>query len=361
MNLTYQNGIALLQWYLANKREMPWRDTGNAYDVWLSEIMLQQTRIEAVKPKYIAFKKALPTIESLSQCNDEKLMKLWEGLGYYSRARNLKKCAITLVEQYDGKLPQDVSTLKKLPGIGPYTAGAISSIAYNQIASAVDGNVLRILARVFLDSRDIRMQEVRKDYEDVILAFLTEYQNDLLKYDAEANAHITQGLMELGETICIPNGKPNCTLCPLADGCKAHQTHATDQIPYRSALKERKIVPRTLFIIRDGDRFLLHKRQAKGLLAGLYEFPGIDQHLNKSQIGKQIEKLGLEALKVNLLPTSKHIFTHLEWHMQAYEVFVSNIDVLQSDEYLLLTKKELQQFAIPSAFKKYIEYYSLKE
>ncbi len=359
--MTLQQAKELIAWYNENKRDLPWRDTNDPYDVWLSEIMLQQTRIQAVWDKFLLFKKELPTIEALSQCEDDRLMRLWEGMGYYSRARNLKKCAIELVHSYNGILPKDKETLKKLPGIGPYTAGAISSIAYNQPCPAVDGNVMRVMARILNDDRDIRSEALKKEYEALLQELYTSNSKALLAYDPLAFSHLTQGLMELGEVRCIPNGTPQCITCPFSTTCEAKIENTTDRIPYRSSLKQRRIINRTLLIIQDGDRFLLHKRPTEGLLAGLYEFIGIDETLNKKQVIGETQNLGFQPVRISILPKSKHIFSHLEWHMTAYEIKVENMTDFQKDNYVLLTKKELQDFAIPSAFKTYVEYYALRD
>ncbi len=345
-------GNQLVHWYQTNKRELPWRDTGNAYDVWISEIMLQQTRIEAVKPKFQLFKQTYPTIESLANADDDQLMRVWEGLGYYSRARNLKKCAIVLVERYNGTLPSDYHELIQLPGIGPYTAGAITSIAYQKPHSAVDGNVMRVIARIYGIKDDIRDPKLKKEVE----AFIDGY----LKKEPSQSSDFNQGLMELGEVVCLPNGQPKCDQCPLVKECNAHITNSTDTIPYRSSLKQRKIIQRTLLIIRDGDKFLIHKRKKTGLLAGLYEFIGIDSKLTQKEIISLLETNDIHPLHIKKLPDSKHIFTHLEWHMNAYEITVEQIDSFKKEDYLLLDRSELSTKAIPSAFKKYIDFYTLR-
>lgn len=349
------DAIALSDWYQKNKRSLPWRDTGNPYDVWLSEIMLQQTRIEAVKDKFIAFKKELPSIRDLAECGDDRLMKLWEGMGYYSRARNLKKCAQVLMKEYHGKLPDDYESLIKLPGIGPYTAGAVASIAYGKPAAAVDGNVLRVLARYFNNARDIRDAGVRKEYDSCIRNVFRE------KSDPDFVRNFNQGLMELGETVCIPKGSPLCPQCPFRSSCQASIAGCTGRIPFRSSLKKRKIVNRTILVIRDGSKFLLHKRPEKGLLAGLYEFPGVDAFLTRKEAAGEVQKLGAEPFVIKRLPDSKHIFTHLEWHMHAWEVKVGDVESLRMENCLFLSKKELQNFAVPSAFHAYKDWYSLND
>lgn len=345
-------GNKLIEWYRQNKRSLPWRDTGNAYDVWLSEIMLQQTRIEAVKPKFHLFKETFPTIEDLSKADDDVLLRVWEGLGYYSRARNLKKCAQILVNQYNGKLPEKYDQLIKLPGIGPYTAGAITSIAYHKPHSAVDGNVLRIFARLFEITDDIRDTKTKDNIQTIIDTYLKKYP--------EQSSDFNQGCMELGEVICVPNGKPKCDMCPIYEFCLASMHNKTEKIPYRSALNKRKIINRTLLIIRDGAHFLVHKRGTNGLLAGMYEFIGVESFLTKDEIIHTLEKENIYPLKIKKLPDAKHIFTHLEWHMHAYEITVEQIESIEKEDYMLFDKTDLSSKAIPSAFKKYKDYYALR-
>ena len=350
MLLKPDEGKALVSWYRENKRDLPWRDTGNAYHVWVSEIMLQQTRIEAVREKYIRFIEELPDIRSLAAVPDDRLMKLWEGLGYYSRARSLKKCAQTLVNEYDARLPADHEALKKLPGIGPYTAGAIASIAFDLPHPAVDGNVLRVLARFTGLRDDIRDPAVRKTFE----AQLQEYMTAA----GVKPSDFTQALMELGETLCGVRSAA-CGDCPLKGRCTAFREGLTKEIPYRSKLKERKIAERTLLVIRDHERFVIRKRADSGLLAGLYEFIGTDGSLGPKEALLETEKLGFQAMKITRLPDSKHIFSHLEWHMKAYEVLCGEITEIH-EPYLALKKKELQDTAFPSAFQTYLKWYSVR-
>ena len=359
MMLELQEATALLNWYNSNHRDLPWRDTGDAYDVWISEIMLQQTRVEFVKERFLRFKEVLPDIAALAQCEEDVLMKLWEGMGYYNRARNLKKCAQVLCECYNGTLPETYAELIALPGIGPYTAGAISSIAYNHPVSAVDGNVMRILARKTADARDIRETSLKTEYSNAVQQFYDTNYEQLKQSCPRLPSLLNQALMELGALVCVPNGAPHCQECPWANCCKAYLTDSTDRIPYRSPLKQRVIQNRTILVIRDGDRFLLHKRPQGGLLGGLYEFPGVDTFLGKQEALHTVEQLGLTPVRIHVLPESKHIFSHIEWHMHAFEVQVTNIETLEQEDFLLLSKKELQKFAVPSAFHTYKEYYSL--
>lgn len=354
MKLSIEAATGLVQWYNANKRTLPWRDTGNPYDVWLSEIMLQQTRIEAVREKYILIHNTLPDIASLAACDEQTLLRLWEGLGYYSRARNLHRCAITLMEQYGGKLPADYEQLLKLPGIGPYTAGAISSIAFGIPVPAVDGNVMRVIARLFEITEDVRNPSTKTMIEEMISSLFTTV------HDAHFVSSFNQGIMELGETVCLPNGEPHCYKCPLQHYCKAMKTGSWKQLPYRSPLRKRTIQNRTLLIIRDSDRFLIHKRPSTGLLAGMYEFYGVDEHLSRKQAIEKAGELGFFPLSIHPLPSSKHIFTHLEWHMKAYEIIVADASDFCKDDFLLVDAKQLADLPIPSAFRTYTYTYALR-
>ena len=347
---------SLVSWYRKNKRSFPWRDTKDPYHVWISEIMLQQTRTEAVISYFERFLKQVPDIKSLSLIEDDDLNRLWEGLGYYSRARNLKKCAIKLMEEHNGKLPEDYEALLKLPGIGPYTAGAIMAIGFGRPYPAIDGNVLRVLARYFAIEDDIRQDATK----NVITKSVEDYYRKT-EPDQAFVKDLSQAFMDLGATVCIPNGAPRCDLCPLRENCQAYEQKLIEKIPYRSPLKQRKIIDRTLFIIRNGDRFLLRKREEKGLLAGLYEFIGVDEKLNAEKTKEYLTEKGYDVLHLKKLPDSKHVFSHIEWHMDAYEIKIGNWDIPLKENEILVNKKELQKLAIPSAFNTYIEYYALRE
>ena len=347
---------ALTDWYHRNKRTLPWRDTGNPYDVWISEIMLQQTRVEAVIPRFLAFRRELPDIPALAACPPTRLMKLWEGMGYYSRARNLQKCAAVLAAEYGCELPAGTEELIRLPGIGPYTAGAIAAIAFCQPVPAVDGNVLRVLARIFAVADDIRAESTKTAITAAIADF---YRREQISDPAFISA-FTQALMELGALVCVPNGVPHCEACPLRGDCAAFREQLTDRIPYRSPLKQRRIVPLTVLVIRDGSRFALRRRPARGLLAGLYEFPNLPGHQGREEVIRYMETMQVPVLRIRKLPDARHVFTHLEWQMSGYELTVENMDTLPMPDTVLLTKKELQFFAVPSAFDVYMKYYDLR-
>ena len=339
---------ALLLWYQQNKRDLPWRHTSDPYRIWISEIMLQQTRVEAVKPYYARFLETCPDIQTLASLPEEKLMKLWEGLGYYSRARNLQKAARVVVENYGGVMPNTYEELLKLPGIGEYTAGAIASIAYGERVPAIDGNVLRVLARVSASEADITLPETKKEFRKALALIVPAEAGDF-----------TQSLIELGATVCAPNREPMCEVCPLSDTCAAYRRGKTGEIPVRSPKKPRRIEEKTVFLIRDGDRTALSKRPPKGLLCGLYELPNVEGHLSEDAVLQHLRSLGFEPLRIQKLEDAKHIFTHIEWHMIAYDVQITpEFDGLHGRSGMLLVpNRELHQsYAIPSAFGAYVKY-----
>jgi A/G-specific adenine glycosylase len=310
----------LVDWYKRGHRDLPWRRTRDPYRIWISEIMLQQTRVEAVIPYYERFLTALPTIRDLAECPEDELMKLWEGLGYYSRARNLKKAAQVIMENYGGKMPADHDAILSLPGIGPYTAGAISSIAFGLPFSAVDGNALRILTRVACDGRNIAEEKTKK-------AITADLDQDMQegKWDF-GPGDLNQAMMELGATVCLPNGEPQCQACPWREQCLARQRKCIHDYPVKSKPKARRIEERTILLIRDGDRVLLRKRPDKGLLAGLYEFPGLEGHVSEKDALEYARGLGLDPLQVETGEEARHIFSHVEWRMTSYVIRVASVD-----------------------------------
>ncbi len=336
---------ALLSWYRANHRDLPWRRTRDPYCIWLSEIMLQQTRVEAVKPYYARFLEVCPTVSALAEYPEDGLMKLWEGLGYYSRARNLQKAARMIVCEYEGRMPNSYEALRKLPGIGEYTAGAIASIAFGERVPAIDGNVLRVLSRVSGSCEDITRPETKKQMREALYPCVPTEAGDF-----------TQALIELGATVCVPNGEARCHACPLCSVCVAHRDGLCDELPVRSAKRPRRIEPLTVLLLRDGDRTVLHKRPEKGLLAGLYELPNLAGHIEEEKMPETIRALGFEPLQIKRLEDAKHIFTHIEWHMIAYDVRISpEFDGPSPDsELFAVSNSDLHGvYAIPSAFAAY--------
>ncbi|MBQ9132010.1 MAG: A/G-specific adenine glycosylase [Clostridia bacterium] len=346
--LTREGILALLSWYEKNKRELPWRKTKAPYRIWISEIMLQQTRVEAVKPYYFRFLEACPNVRALAELPVDDLMKLWEGLGYYSRARNLQKAAREVVERYGGQMPRSYEELRALPGIGDYTAGAVASIAYDLRVPAVDGNVLRVLARVSGSRSDITQQRVKNQYREALFRVIPEEAGDF-----------TQSLIELGATVCVPNGPPKCQDCPLRGECVACGEGSQAELPVRAAKKARRVEKKTVLLIRDGERTALRKRPDKGLLAGLFELPNTEGHLSLEELPAHIRALGLEPLHLERLEDAKHIFSHIEWHMVAYSVRIApEFDGWHAASGMLLVPNEElhERYAIPSAFSAYVKY-----
>ncbi len=329
----------LLGWYEKNKRELPWRADKDPYHVWVSEIMLQQTRIEAVMGYYARFLETLPTVEDLAAVCDEKLLKLWEGLGYYSRARNLKKAAQVIVQQYGGAFPQTYEELVQLPGIGAYTAGAIASICFNQPVTAVDGNVLRVLARLTGDRSNVLLPQTKKQAEKVLGSVLPP----------ESGA-FNEGLMELGETVCLPNGAPLCENCPLKDFCTAFQQNLTAELPVRIKEAKRRREALTVFILQTPQgEIALRRREQSGLLAGLYELPNTQGKLSEQDAAALLNEWGLQAQSMALRPAIKHIFTHIEWQMHPCTVSVKE----KNDLFIWAPPSALQdEYALPTAFQK---------
>ena len=330
----------LTAWFAENARDLPWRRDVTPYRVWVSEIMLQQTRVEAVKPYFQRFVTALPDVASLAAADDEFLHKLWEGLGYYSRVRNMKKCAVQLMQSYGGELPQTVDELQKLPGIGSYTAGAIASIAFGVPAPAVDGNVLRVLSRLCNSDADIAQASVKKQAEQTVMQMIPQ----------ENVSAFTQSLFELGATVCLPGSDAKCERCPIKQYCLARQYETVGVLPRHSAKPPRRIEHHTVLLLRENGKYMLRKRPEKGLLAGLWEFPNIPGQADEAQAVSAARKLGFEPLRVRVLPSAVHIFTHKEWHMTAFLMD----GTFESENAVTADADELERvYALPSAFAVY--------
>ena len=339
--------IPLTDWYRKNKRDLPRRHNPDAYRVWVSEIMLQQTRVEAVKGYYDRFLKALPTVKDLAEAQEDKLLKLWEGLGYYNRVRNMQKAAQQIMVDYHGIFPDTYEEILKLKGIGNYTAGAISAFAYGIPKPAVDGNVLRVISRIIGSYEDIMKQSVRKKIETALEGIIPE----------NAASDFNQGLIELGAIVCVPNGEPKCEECPVKEMCVAHKEDLTAEIPVKKKAKARKIEDRTVLIFKDDDKIAIRKRPAKGLLAGLYEFPNLDGHLSMDEVTEYSKNIGLMPVRVQKLPEAKHIFSHIEWHITGYEVIVDELEKTNEKGFLFIHPEQIKkEYSIPSAFEKYTVY-----
>ena len=341
--------IPLTEWYKQNKKPLPWRMEKSPYRVWISEIMLQQTRTGAVIPYFLRFIERYPTVFDLAEASDDELMKLWEGLGYYSRARNLKKCARVLVDEYGGTFPEDKKILMSLPGIGPYTAGAISSIAYGKPTPAIDGNVLRVMMRLLASDEDIADEKTKRSLDELLSSVYPE---------GALSSSYTEAIMELGENICIPNGEPRCDLCPIAHLCRAHEGHIETFFPQKSPKKPRRIEPRTLLIFAFGDTFYIRKRAPKGLLASLYEFMGLDGHLTEAQVRDYLSEQFISCQDITRLDDGKHIFTHIEWWMQGYLIRLAtplaDAQIVMHSLIPATLADMKEKYSIPTAFKMFL-------
>lgn len=336
----------LVEWFRVNKRDLPWRKQADAYRVWISEIMLQQTRVEAVKPYYERFLKELPDVKALSEVPEERLLKLWEGLGYYSRARNLKKAAEQIMRDYGGKFPETYEEILSLKGIGSYTAGAVSSFAYNIPRPAVDGNVLRVVTRLLAYSGDITKMSVKKEIEKMVQEVIPD----------NAAADFNQSLIELGAIVCLPNGEPRCRECPLENICLAKELDRQRDYPVKQKPKARRIEERTVFVFCDSDAVAVRKRKDRGLLAGMYEFPNVEGRLSRKKVIEYGKSVGLTPVRIRKLPDAKHIFSHIEWRMTGYLILVDELEKINSTDMIFAGKEELKNsYPMPSAFESFME------
>ncbi len=332
---------ALLPWYAKNKRDLPWRHDRDPYHIWVSEIMLQQTRVEAVKGYYARFLEKLPTIESLADADDELLHKLWEGLGYYTRVKNLKKAAIQIMEKHQGEFPQKHESVLALPGVGAYTAGAICSIAYGMKTPAVDGNVLRVVSRLVNDDTPIDTPAWKK---------LVQLQLEKIYPDAAGD--FTQALMELGATVCGPNRAPECKVCPCASFCKGHMAGTAAALPIKAPRRARRTEDMTVFILSCDGRYALQKRPPQGLLAGLWQFPNVPGVLSVNQALGEMERNGVTVKEIYRQVERTHIFTHVQWRMCG--IYLEVKEPCGSFTWLTWEQVE-QQTALPTAFRQFWE------
>lgn len=338
----------LLKWYDTNRRILPWREKPEPYRVWVSEIMLQQTRVEAVKPYFERFMERLPDIEALASAPEETLLKLWEGLGYYNRVRNLQRAAVLIRDSCAGRMPEEYEELLKLPGIGSYTAGAIASIAYGKAVPAVDGNVLRVLARVRKDGRLISDAKVKQAVERELLEVMPK----------ERPGDFNQAMMEIGACVCIPNGAPLCDECPLEGLCRAHRDGTEQQYPAKASRRQRTVENKTILVLRDENRTAVRKRPDKGLLGGMYEFPSMEGHRTAKEVTAYLARNGIRVLRIQPLQDAKHVFTHREWHMKGYLVRVDELEhgcpgEASADWIYIEPEETRERYPIPSAFRAY--------
>ena len=374
MEISEQMTQKLIEWYAEKRRILPWRENPTPYHVWISEIMLQQTRVDTVKGYYARFLASCPDIRALAEAPEDVYMKLWEGLGYYSRVRNMHKAAEEIMTAYGGEMPGSYEKLLGITGIGPYT----------------DGNLLRVFARLSAYPENIKTEKARKVAAEYYLRWMPEGVRttqgtasaekcletarlsltdtgagvpdaDRVAERATCAAHgfytpgsFNQALMDLGATICLPNRAPLCTDCPLRDFCTAHARGEETAYPVMPEKKARRIEDRTVFLIHDAGRIVIGKRPPKGLLASLYEFPNTEGHLSEADALRYVAGLGIQALRIRPLPAAKHIFSHIEWHMIGYAITVDELAPFDSDQLLLVSMKELAEtYSIPSAFAAY--------
>lgn len=332
----------LLPWYEKNKRDLPWRRDREPYHIWLSEIMLQQTRVEAVRGYYLRFLAALPTIADLAGCGDEELYKLWEGLGYYSRVRNLKKAAQVVMDAYGGIFPETYEEIRGLPGIGEYTAGAIASICFEQREPAVDGNVLRVMARLWQSREPVTKPAFRRAVRERLREAYPEGQC----------GDFTQAMMELGATVCLPNGAPDCGRCPLAAFCGSREGELFREIPVREEKKPRKVEQKTVFLLRCGEKWAVRKRDNRGLLAGLWEYPNLPGTLDAQGALSQTATWGCQPRELLKSAEKIHIFTHIRWEMTGYYIVCGR----EAPGFLWVTEEQLdREISLPTAFRQFRE------
>lgn len=328
----------LLEWYAAGHRDLPWRRDREPYHVWLSEVMLQQTRVEAVKGYYRRFLAELPDIPALAACPPDRLAKLWEGLGYYSRMRNLQKAAQVIVSAHGGVFPREYDAIRALPGVGDYTAGAIASICFGLPEPAVDGNVLRVLSRVTDDAAPVTDAAVKREYA----ARLREI------YPTGRCGDFTQSLMELGATVCGPNSQPQCALCPLASLCLARTNGTALLRPVKAPKREKRTEEKTVFILRCGTRIAVRRRPEQGLLAGLWELPNVDGKCSAQQALAQAERWGVHPRELCRSSEKTHIFTHIRWELRGFYIECAEATPLFT---WVDPARFRQDIALPTAFR----------
>lgn len=338
------DGLAqrLCAWYDAGHRDLPWRQDKEPYHVWLSEIMLQQTRVEAVKSYYTRFLSELKDVQALAQCDPDRLTKLWEGLGYYSRVRNLQKAAQVIMERCGGMFPQAYEDVRALPGIGDYTAGAICSICFELPTPAVDGNVLRVLSRVMEDGAPVTSQKTKAAYREALLPL----------YEENPRGTLTQALMELGATVCLPNGAPRCEACPIRPLCRAG-THGTwEKYPVKEAKKAKREEEKTVFHLVCEDCLAVRKRPRAGLLAGVWELPNVEGKLDAAQALSYVEEAGCEPAELLKSVDRAHIFTHIVWRMRCYYIVCRR----KAGQFVWAdAQRRKEDVALPTAFRMFVE------
>lgn len=332
----------LLPWYADHHRDLPWRENREPYRVWLSEIMLQQTRVEAVKGYYARFLQQLPTIKALADASEETLLKLWEGLGYYSRVRNLQKAARQIMERHGGLFPQSYDAVRALAGVGPYTAGAICSICFDLPTPAVDGNVLRVVSRFTASDAPITDERVKHETAQALAEV----------YPEGRCGEFTQALMELGATVCLPNGAPLCESCPLHDLCGAARQNRQREFPVKAEKKPRRVEERTVFVLCCGEKLAVCKRPDRGLLAGLWQLPDIPGTLSAQDALAQAEQWGMHPHGIEKVIKRTHIFTHVEWKLTGCYLQCAQ----ENEAFCWYTEAEIKEkIGLPTAYRQFLE------
>lgn len=344
----HQFSDRILKYYAAHRRHLPWRDDPQPYYVWLSEIMLQQTRVETVIDYFRRFIDAFPTVEALAEAGEQQLLKQWEGLGYYSRVRNLQKAARIIVQQYQSRLPMTKAELLTLPGIGPYTAGAIASIAYQQPEVAIDGNLIRVASRLLSFKKVVNTAKTKADIE--------QFWQELLPIQAAGD--FNQAIMDIGATICLPNGQPLCQKCPLTSWCSAYQNGNPMDYPLKPPKKTRRLEQKTVFLLFSGQEIALEKRSRNGVLAGMWQFPMVEGRLGQEQVTAWLQQHNLSYSQLRTGPTAKHIFSHLEWEMISWQVKLDEWRVCESSssEFEWIKATGVDEIALPTAFRRFRTY-----
>ena len=341
MNYQYTEQFqkSLVEWFIQEHRDLPWRHTKEPYKIWVSEVMLQQTRVDTVIPYYNRFIEKYPTAQTLAYAPEAELLKMWEGLGYYSRARNLQAGVKEVVETYGGKVPDNRVDISKLKGVGPYTAGAILSIAYGKPEHAVDGNVMRVLSRVLNIDADIALPKTKKIFEDAVMELI----------DPNNTSAFNQGLMELGALICTPTS-PKCLLCPVRDYCTAFQEGDPSSLPVKTKKVKTKNIDYDVFVIRnEKGHFLMEKRPADGLLANMWQFVMIERVANEDSFSKVEQYYGIALDKQGAVPlfNFKHVFSHLKWQIESYLVDGKTSDEALPEGAAFFAKENIVEMPMP--------------
>lgn len=338
----------LLQWYDENKRDLPWRHSTNPYSIWVSEIMAQQTRITALIPYYHRFMKQFPTLWDLADATEDEILKAWEGLGYYSRARNLRLAAQKVVSHFNGKIPNTKKDLMGLPGIGEYTAGAILSIAFDIPTPAVDGNVLRVFSRLENNDVDVMTTQAKVIAQEFVTGIMPD----------ERISCFTQALMELGAIICLPKN-PLCGTCPVYTLCKAFQCNRQGELPRRSPKKPPANMDKTILILCNTKGQILMRQRTEKLLNGLWEFYMTDGFMSPHEIKNHLLEMGYTIANLIPLGQAKHVFTHIIWNMEGFYCAINETHLPEG--YIFCDKGDIQSLAVPTAIRFYADSIQLKK